>query len=172
MDFKKITTGLACVAMLGAMNAQAELVKGDLEVSGSLSIQEADFGGFTQTSTTISGSVGKMLTDNFQGNVSVYVTGSEFEGGGFSEDSVSGQLALGGDYLFAPRSPIIPYVGASYALSFGDNDDTDFIQLKAGAKTFVSETTSVFGEYRILEAIDSDVDFSINTLAVGISVKF
>lgn len=135
MQFKKITTGLACVALLGAMNANAELVKGDLEVSGSLSFQQTEFGPFEQESTTLFLSGGKMLTDNFQGVLGLFVTGDD--------NNTSGQITVGGDYLFSPRSELIPYVGASYALAVGDNDDTDFLQLKGGIKTFISETTSV-----------------------------
>lgn len=168
MDFKKITTGLACVAMLGAMNAQAELVKGDTEISGSLSLQETEIevGPFTTESETLFLllSVGQMMTDNFQGILGLSMFGDS--------DNTSGQLTLGGDYLFSPRSELIPYVGASYALAFGDQDDTDFLQLKGGVKTFISETTSVFAEYRRLEGIDSDFDITISTLAVGLSVKF
>ncbi|MDI9245955.1 outer membrane beta-barrel protein [Marinobacter sp. CHS3-4] len=164
MFSRKITIGLASVALLGAMNANAELLKGDTEISGSLSIQETETDFSDSETTFLLFTGGQMLTDNLQGILGI----SMFESEGFT----SGQFTFGADYLFSPRSELIPYVGGSYALSFGDQDDTDFLQLKGGVKTFISETTSVFGEYRRLEAVDSDFDITISTLAVGLSVKF
>lgn len=159
MRIKSAAIGAAALAMATVMPVQAELLEGDQEIAGSLSIQDSD----SSESTMLLVTYGRMMNANLQANAGIFLLGSE--------DFTTGQVTFGADYLFSPRAEVIPYAGGSYAMAVGDFDDTDFLQLKAGAKTFISETTSVYGEIRRLEPIDTDFS-SITTLAVGLAVKF
>ena len=162
MKLNILGTSALALCLSASLPAFAEITEGDKEIAASFSITSPDEG---DNSVTFVGSYGVMMTDKFQAEGALFY--SESSGNSF------GQLTLGAEFYPSPRAELMPYLGGGYSASIGDFDDTDFINLRAGVKTFVSENTTVFAELSRLEAIDSDFsDFGQNQLLVGFSVFF
>ena len=162
MKLNILGTGALAFCLSASLPAFAEISEGDAEVAASFSISMPDEGDDT---TTFIGSYGVMMSDTVQAEAGLFYA----ESAGLS----FGQLSLGGEFYPAPRAELMPYLGGGYSLSIGDFDDSDFFNLRAGVKTFVSESTTVFAEVIRLEAVDSDFsDFGQTQLLVGFSVFF
>lgn len=154
--------GAAMLAMAG-FNAQAGVKAGDVELGVFGSISTPDEGDDT---IVLSGNGGYMYTDSLQGKLALVYA----ESGGVS----FGTINPGVDFLFGgPSATTVPYIGGSYALSVGDIDDTDFLNLHVGIKQFISERTSVQYSLERYEAVDSDFsDSGRLDLTVGINFYF
>lgn len=157
----------ALVMQAGVANAQSSsrvdsfLPKGAQELSFSAQLSMPDEG---EDFMFLFGSYGFNYTDNIQAKLGVTM----FESGG----NRFGTINPGADYIFNTRSEWIPYAGGSYGLSFGEFD-SDFIEIHGGAKKFMGESLSIFGELRRSEALDTDFfDPSETVLLVGINVYF
>lgn len=168
---KKTLIASSVVAALalqaGVVNAQSSsrvdsfLPKGAQELSFSAQLSMPDEG---EDNLFLFGSYGFSYTDNIQAKLGLTL----FE----SDGARFGTINPGADYLFDTRSEWIPYVGGSYGLSFGDFD-SDFLEVHGGAKRFLGETLSVFGELRRSQAVDTEpFDNSQTVLLVGINVYF
>lgn len=160
---KNIKVLLAIVAAGFTGFAHAGIEQGDVEIGISLNVSEPDEGDGT---TFIIGSYGYAVTQNLQ------ILGAGFigEAGG----SEFGNIGAGVDYLFGNAdSDVVPFVGASYQLSVGDFDSTDFLDVHAGLKQFISERASIDYQIQRLEAVDSDFsDFGSINLTIGINFYF
>ena len=161
---KNIKVLLAIVAAGFAGVAHAGIEQGDTEIGVSLNISEPE--GDIDGTTFVIGSYGYAITNNVQ----LLGAGFIFETGG----ELFGNVGFGADYLFGDAdSTVVPFVGGSYQLNVGDNDSTDFIDLHAGLKQFISERASIDYQIQILEATDSEVeDAGMTTLTIGINFYF
>jgi hypothetical protein len=149
----------------GVANAQSSsrvdsfLPKGAQELSFSAQLSMPDEG---DDNLFLFGSYGFSYTDNIQAKLGLTL----FESGG----TRFGTINPGADYIFNTRSEWIPYAGGSYGLSFGDFD-SDFLEVHGGAKKFLGESLSVFGELRRSQAIDTKpFDSSQFVLLVGVNI--
>ena len=166
---KKTVIASSIVAVLamqtGVANAQSSsrvdsfLPKGAQELSFSAQLSMPDEG---DDNLFLFGSYGFSYTDNIQAKLGLTL----FESGG----TRFGTINPGADYIFNTRSEWIPYAGGSYGLSFGDFD-SDFLEVHGGAKKFLGESLSVFGELRRSQAIDTKpFDSSQFVLLVGVNI--
>jgi hypothetical protein len=166
---KKTLIASSIVAVLamqtGVANAQSSsrvdsfLPKGTQELSFSAQLSMPDEG---EDFMFLFGSYGFSYTDNIQAKLGLTL----FESGG----TRFGTINPGADYIFNTRSEWIPYAGGSYGLSFGDFD-SDFLEVHGGAKKFLGESLSVFGELRRSQAIDTKpFDSSQFVLLVGVNI--
>jgi|AntRauTorcE11898_2_1112593.scaffolds.fasta_scaffold23534_2 hypothetical protein len=166
---KKTIIASSIVAVLamqtGVANAQSSsrvdsfLPKGAQELSFSAQLSMPDEG---DDNLFLFGSYGFSYTDNIQAKLGLTL----FESGG----TRFGTINPGADYIFNTRSEWIPYAGGSYGLSFGDFD-SDFLEVHGGAKKFLGESLSVFGELRRSQAIDTKpFDSSQFVLLVGVNI--
>jgi hypothetical protein len=166
---KKTIIASSIVAVLamqtGVANAQSSsrvdsfLPKGAQELSFSEQLSMPDEG---DDNLFLFGSYGFSYTDNIQAKLGLTL----FESGG----TRFGTINPGADYIFNTRSEWIPYAGGSYGLSFGDFD-SDFLEVHGGAKKFLGESLSVFGELRRSQAIDTKpFDSSQFVLLVGVNI--
>lgn len=89
--------------------------------------------------TLLGTSGGYYFADNIVAKASLFLV----ESGG----SRTGELGLGGDYLFssfkpaAINTPFVPYAGASFLIGIGDGES--FPEIHGGLKQFIGERVSV-----------------------------
>lgn len=182
----------ALTAFALAPAAYAGVGQGDFEAGISLSYsqyktsidQDNGFGGTCTTDTTVKsgsfgGNGGYFVTDMIEAKVAFTATrtGSETDGCGTSTSTPSstlGVLSPGADFVFlGRRGKVSPFAGAAYGWSFGDTlgVDTDYVDVHAGAKFFISERASIEVKLTRFEPTDSAGD-GRTELAAGINVYF
>ena len=83
-------------------------------------------------------------------------------------DASGGFLTPGVDYFLPVQLPVLPYVGAGYALAYGDVDDLSSIDLHFGIKQFLTERVALDYRFTYQEPTDSAFD-STQIMMIGFS---
>lgn len=182
----------ALLALALAPAAHAGVGQGDFEAGVSIAYsqdklsvsQDNGLGGTcTVDTTTKSGSFGGnggyFITDIIEAKVAFTATrsGTDTSGCGTSTsfDNTFGVISPGADFVFLGKSgKVAPFAGAAYGFSFGDSFggvSTDYVDVHAGAKFFISERASIELKLSRFEPTDSAAD-GRTELAAGINVYF
>lgn len=171
---------IAALAMAGAPPAFAGVGAGDIEAGLNVSLShtktsiDTSVGTVDSTSDSgnIGGNIGFFFTDMLEGKFAA--SGTQSSSGGTK--STYGTINPGLDLVFlGKRGKVAPFVGASYALRWGDSlgpTDSDFYEGHAGVKFFIKEKASLEVKLARYEATDSLATSSHTELAVGLNVYF
>ena len=177
---KSLCTAVMAIALFAAPAAYAGVGKGDLEAGLNISLihtkTSIDANGTTFDSTSdsgvIGGNIGFFFTDMLEGKLAL--TGIVSSSG--STKTTGGTVNPGVDLVFlGTKGKVAPFVGASYAKSWGDTVgpvDTDYYDGHAGVKFFIKEKASLEVKLARYEATDSKATGSHTDLSVGLNVYF
>jgi hypothetical protein len=159
------------LVLAAAPAAFAGVGAGDVEAGVSVSVSHTSntSSGTTTTSDSgnVGGNVGYFFTDMIEGKLAV--TGT------VTTATTSGTVNPGADFVFLARGRVAPFVGASYALSWGDTVgpvDSDFIEGHAGVKFFIRARAALEAKLARYEPTDSAAKSAHTVLSVGINVYF
>lgn len=177
MSKSRVAAAVAAISLAGLIAAPntvlAATKAGDSAVGGSATLSFSD----AVDSISIQAQGSHFFTDAFEAGIGL--GWSEFD-----VDGAEGSSFGGGDsvilvdfraqYNFLTSGNTVPFVGAAYQYTgLGDFDDTDFYQLFAGLRQFVSENVAIRSEIRYSGAVDSDFDDADSTsLVIGLDWFF
>ncbi len=148
---------IAFVALCAGTTAFAQVEKGDVNISGSLSYQK-----FSDVDGTgiFEAKGGYFFSQHLEGGANIMLL--------FSDGNTGFGLGPYASYNFLTEdAKLLPYVGANFLLFAIDGTSITSIGVNGGAKYFLTETINVDAGISLQQAF-GDLDGSLFTMRIGI----